>query len=523
MSERSVQLPTKDCPTCQRRRIKCDRGLPGCAKCAKRKFDCPGYGLQLKWGQGVASRGRLQGQTIPVHEANANASNLNSLVVGNGRNLSSDFQLGLGSGTVDFLRIQPTSPATLLGSPSVDLSLSGPRPPHASRLLAWFKERVAQRLAWIDGPQNPWRQIILPLAENSETVLSSVLALAAHDLASQYPQHDPWFVKFQDISNAYQNKALSLLAKELGTLTASSSSSSSSSSIVQSTPDASMTLASVIILCNNELLKAQSSGWKIHLQAARELILVSSNSSYLQQQLLRIQEFLLQEFYATSVWTQLTTFDDMNVINNINTAPTSTEDAAVADFIRIIYQTSQLERLQRRSGSENPLPISQIEEILTQIESARIKSFRLSEKVDFWTASDRNDFELVVWMFYHANLIYVAQAFPVLRDCGKVDVQGSRDAILNHVKDLSETRNGMWAQDLVWPLFIAGTELRGDKTGQRFVENAFKDVMRLSRTLDRARVLSFLGIWWNLDLDGRMTSWIQLARERPQDFNFMLL
>ncbi|KAJ5292014.1 hypothetical protein N7478_001265 [Penicillium angulare] len=520
MSERSVQLPTKDCPTCQRRRIKCDRGLPGCAKCAKRKFDCPGYGLQLKWGQGVASRGRLQGQAIPVHETNASNS---MLVSSNGRNLSSDLQLGLGSG-VNFLRIQPTSPATLLGSPSVDLSLSGPRPPHASRLLAWFKERVAQRLAWIDGPQNPWRQIILPLAENSETVLSSVLALAAHDLASQYPQHDLWFVKFQDISNAYQNKALSLLAKELGTLTASSS--SSSSSIVQSTPDASMTLASVIILCNNELLKAQSSGWKIHLQAARELILVNSNakSSYLQQQLLRIQEFLLQEFYATSVWTQLTTFDDMNVINNINTAPTSTEDAAVADFIRIIYQTSQLERSSRRS--ETPLPLSQIEDILTQIESARIKSFRLSEKVDFWTASDRNDFELVVWMFYHANLVYCAQAFPVLRESGRVDVFASRDRILNHVKDLSETRNGMWAQDLVWPLFIAGTELRGDKAGQRFVENAFRDVMRLSRTLDRARVLSFLGIWWGLEMGGedeRSGSWIQLARERPQDFNFMLL
>ena len=80
----------------------------------------------------------------------------------------------------------------------------------------------------------------------------------------------------------------------------------------------------------------------------------------------------------------------------------------------------------------------------------------------------------------------------------------------------------MWAQDLVWPLFIAGTELRGDRPSQKFVEGAFKDVMRLSRTLDRARVLEFLETWWNLS-DQRLASWIDLARERPNDFNFLLL
>ncbi|KAJ5627672.1 hypothetical protein N7490_009900 [Penicillium lividum] len=503
MSERSTQPPpTKDCPTCQRRRIKCDRSLPGCTKCGKRGLECLGYGLQLKWGQGVASRGRLQGQMIPVREG---ADVVNPLLaVGAaggppGENAGSE---------IDFLRTQPVNP---MGSPSIDLSLSGPRPPHASRLLAWFKERVAHRLAWIDGPGNPWRQIILPLAENSETVLSSVLALAAHDLASQYPPQDPWFVRFQNISDAYQNKALALLAKELRDLTTSPS--------PQASPDASMTLASVLILCNNQLLSAQSSGWKIHLLAARELILVGESQSSLHQQLIRIQEFLLQEFYSTSVWTHLTAFDDMNVISNLRTAPTSTEDAAVADFIRIIYQITQLERLQSRS--QTPLPYAQIEDIHNQIESARIKSFYLSQKVNFWSESDRNDFELVVWMFYHANLIYSAQAFPQLRGT-VIDVDHSRDQILSHVRRLSETKNGMWAQDLVWPLFIAGTELRGDRPGQRFVEGAFKDVMRLSRTLDRARVLEFLETWWNSS-DDRLSTWIQLARERPHDFNFLLL
>lgn len=415
-------------------------------------------------------------------------------------------------GFVDYLRIQPFSPATPLGAPSTELSLTSPRSPHVSQLLAWFKERVAHRLAWIDGPQNPWRQIILPLAESSDTVMSSVLALAAHDLASQYPREDPWFVKFTDISNAFQNKALSLLAQELSTLTASPS--------LSSRTDASLTLASVIIICNNELLNLASARWRIHLQAARELILVNTNQTPLHHQLLRIQEFLLQEFFSTTVWTHLTTFDDENEpTNNIPQAPTSTEDAAVADFIRIIHHITRLERLKTRSTS--PLPDSTIEDTIAQIESARLKSLRISGTVTFWSDANRRDFELVVWMFYHANLIYISQAFPELRG-SRVDVRSSRDQILTHVRHLSETRNGMFAQDLVWPLFVAGTELRGDRPSQRFVQSAFRDVMRISRTLDRARVVAFLETWW--DYEGpALESWIQLARERPTDFNFLLL
>ncbi|KAJ6145631.1 hypothetical protein N7470_009526 [Penicillium chermesinum] len=494
------------CPTCQKRRIKCDRGLPGCHKCKKRNLECPGYGIQLKWGQGVASRGKLTGQSIPVRESQVETLT-NAMVVSG----SSASQFTIPS-SIDFLRIQPFSPATL-GSPATELSLTSPRFPYASQLLAWYKERVAHRLAWIDGPQNPWRQIILPLAENSETVMSSVLALAAHDLASQYPRQDPWFVKFTDISNAFQNKALALLARELSSLTASQS--------LESRTDASLTLASVIIICNNELLNAASAGWRIHLQAARELILVNTNQTpIIQTELARIQEFLLQEFFSTTVWTHLTTFDDANEpTNNIPQAPTSTEDAAVADFIRIIHLITRLER--QKTNSPAPLPPSVIQDTIAQIEAARLKSLRLSDTVTFWSDADRRDFELVVWMFYHANLIYISQAFPELRH-ERVDVRSSREQILAHVRHLSETRNGMFAQDLVWPLFVAGTELRGDVASQRFVQNAFRDVMRISRTLDRARVVGFLETWWTYE-GPVMESWIQLARERPDDFNFLLL
>ncbi|OGM49366.1 hypothetical protein ABOM_003506 [Aspergillus bombycis] len=36
-------LPSKDCYTCRRRRVKCDLGRPGCLRCKKLGHDCPGY------------------------------------------------------------------------------------------------------------------------------------------------------------------------------------------------------------------------------------------------------------------------------------------------------------------------------------------------------------------------------------------------------------------------------------------------------------------------------------------------
>jgi hypothetical protein len=55
-----------DCRVCNRRRVKCDRRVPGCCKCEKRGLECSGYELILKWDQGVASRGNLKGKDLPI-------------------------------------------------------------------------------------------------------------------------------------------------------------------------------------------------------------------------------------------------------------------------------------------------------------------------------------------------------------------------------------------------------------------------------------------------------------------------
>ncbi|OMP85933.1 Acriflavine sensitivity control protein acr-2 [Diplodia seriata] len=66
MSSGQDEPPSKPCHNCRRRRLKCDRTLPGCRKCSKTGQECLGYGKLFLWDQGVASRGKMMGKTIPV-------------------------------------------------------------------------------------------------------------------------------------------------------------------------------------------------------------------------------------------------------------------------------------------------------------------------------------------------------------------------------------------------------------------------------------------------------------------------
>ncbi|ODM19372.1 hypothetical protein SI65_05990 [Aspergillus cristatus] len=352
-------------------------------------------------------------------------------------------------------------------------SLLDPQTPHAPQLLQYFMERVARRLAWIDGPENPWRHVVLPLLDGSETVLSSVLALTAHDMASQYPSGDVWYDKFQRISKTYQNKALGLLAGELSILL----------------------LASAIILCNAELLTAQESGWRVHLQAAREVTRAETGRLLLQQQTDRIEEFFLQEFYATSVWAHLTTFHEIDEI--VQTPLAGSRDAVFTDLIRIIHQITQAERVKARAELLQLPPPDLIPcvDIHVQLELARRSAVCLGQSIQFWSDHDKRAFEHLVWMYFHASLIYSYQALADPRTCQTL-IQRSRNAILTNLHSLSGTGNELFAQNLVWPLFIAGTELRGNRPSQKLIDRHLTNVMRISRTihLDEGAELSSLNV-----------------------------
>lgn len=58
---------TRDgCWTCKLRHQKCDGARPRCANCQQIGRECGGFEVRLQWGNGVASRGRLAGASLPL-------------------------------------------------------------------------------------------------------------------------------------------------------------------------------------------------------------------------------------------------------------------------------------------------------------------------------------------------------------------------------------------------------------------------------------------------------------------------
>ncbi|KAH8698739.1 C6 finger domain protein [Talaromyces proteolyticus] len=54
------------CWTCKKAKRKCDSRRPACQSCQKRGVECEGYDLRLRWGSGIASRGRFTGADKPL-------------------------------------------------------------------------------------------------------------------------------------------------------------------------------------------------------------------------------------------------------------------------------------------------------------------------------------------------------------------------------------------------------------------------------------------------------------------------
>lgn len=57
------------CWTCKQKRRRCDNTRPSCLNCQRLGVHCEGYEVRLRWGTGIASRGRFTGADKPLEES----------------------------------------------------------------------------------------------------------------------------------------------------------------------------------------------------------------------------------------------------------------------------------------------------------------------------------------------------------------------------------------------------------------------------------------------------------------------
>ncbi|KIW35324.1 uncharacterized protein PV07_02026 [Cladophialophora immunda] len=180
----------KGCYNCNKRRIICDETEPHCAKCTKKGLDCSGIGIRYRFNDGIASRGKLRGLSIPVGQSSSSRSNAaKPLSVGGNR-----------SAAITNLQAKPPVANTvtrLSFSYSLDSFESNEETPeYASNiypclqpisgqsrfLLNHFSENIARGMVILDGQYNGYRNVIIPLAVTEPLVESAVSSVAASHL-----------------------------------------------------------------------------------------------------------------------------------------------------------------------------------------------------------------------------------------------------------------------------------------------------------------------------------------------------
>ncbi|KAL4770698.1 fungal-specific transcription factor domain-containing protein [Aspergillus nidulans var. acristatus] len=263
---------TKACHNCRRRRLKCDRAVPSCAKCFLTGQECLGYGKLFLWNQGVASRGKMMGKTFPVPGSESGSVSV-SLPEPHGQKKeattvpSQDELVYTGPGfSVSGLLLDPLYQ-------SLDES--------SRRYLFHFATSVCSDLAIADATEaNPFRRLV-PLCRDYPILQHAINAAGALHISCLHrrtrdpcdadrpvqPRHtfasDPTDPSSRALIDALlaKQRALALLRQALEDV---------------STIDVDLSIAVVHLFIIFELLSPGGDEWRAHVQGALRLI------SYLQ-------------------------------------------------------------------------------------------------------------------------------------------------------------------------------------------------------------------------------------------------
>jgi hypothetical protein len=467
---------TTGCWMCTKRRIQCDRSLPGCKKCGVRRLQCSGYGRKLKWCRGVASRGKLAGKTFPT----------NALVFTEAHDEIINAQFA-----IDFT-LSPSPYPGLLKETSV------------RRLIHYYDNAIAATRVWVDSPDNSWRNIIIPLAMKSPLLLNSVLALAAEHMCARLPSSG---LQSSFQPGKYRRKSLKLLSQALSS-ELKGEPFTAKTSLQRHHDSANEILAALLVLCSLEMVQSSLTLWRLHLRAARIMIQRWLPSN----QLNSTTQFLIQEAFAFDVFASTTIVLEPDPLPN-NMLSLVDNRAIFIDYLRLLQAVTATER-HRAADILRGAPVGPIDilDFVTRFDKTRTRTLRLSRHLPFAPPSLRQGFAHVVEIYHYAGLIYTYQSLLPFSE--------NRQHILHCLPNLFASLvpiadSAFLAQDLVWPLFIAGTESHGNALRQAWLKDKMENAMRNTGYSMCIRALDFLDRFWSAR-DGARTTWVEFARKNDE-------
>ncbi|KAI5195538.1 hypothetical protein E4T39_08165 [Aureobasidium subglaciale] len=212
-------MPRDGCKECSRRRIECDKGSPECAKCMKKGIICTGVGRQIRFVDGVISKGKRKGYTFsslanvvaklgdyldvaPVSSPQLEYNSSQGIQVQGGDLSEHDTQdIGVDDAVDQTTTLAPyqrqggrRTPSSdgghlrssLYLDPTADMTLELLKP-GIQMLFNHFSQSIASIMVIFDDASNGYRNFLLPLAYEDDLVQRAVSVTAAFHLSTTRP------------------------------------------------------------------------------------------------------------------------------------------------------------------------------------------------------------------------------------------------------------------------------------------------------------------------------------------------
>jgi hypothetical protein len=233
--------------------------------------------------------------------------------------------------------------------------------------------------------------------------------------------------------------------------------------------------------------------------------------------------FLEQELFIANTFASTTNF--LNVTPNEEfklTAAISKPSSIFIEFLKILQMVTSLERQAitdpgtLANSGVSPSGLRKV------FEHARSRTLEMGKTFQVSGSHDYLHLSRTVNCFYHAGLIYSYRALwkdesldPALPIEKQTQIAISKFELF-HAIAFVETNKPNFAQDLVWPLFIAGTEAT-QKDEQEMVIAKLQQAMSETGFSNCQHALEFLNSLWQKrdcdELQENELDWIAFARE----------
>jgi hypothetical protein len=380
------------------------------------------------------------------------------------------------------------------------------------KLLLHFLSNVASRLTWIDGPDNPWRSLVLPLARRSACLRLSILGLAAAHLSATSAEFERSSTHLQ-VNQRLRNEILGTLSNKMQI-----ERSANSVSVDGGFLDFSLVemLASMLVLCYGELHIPGSTDWKLHLRACHAIIERHHLRSIREHSEDIIAKFLIKEVIDLETFGNVSAFTVELDPTVMMTWP-SVFDGHFWDFTSLVNEITVAERSRHAFLNRSDSPVqANMGYWHAKLETAYSRATVLISSFPEDELVKRKRFRAIIEAHYHACLIYSYQALASQAEAVEA-VQSSVDLLWHTILSVMTEPGPTFAHDIFFPLFIVGTESQDGRERQNKIEILFLQSIATTGFWCNYAALRFLRLFWENSSDGYQRSWIQFARHNEQE------